>query len=173
MQLVEQGKLDLDADVNKYLDFKIPPRDGKPITLRHIMTHTAGFEEQIADLITVDARTRSCRSEAYLKHWVPDAHLRAGHHAGLFELRHRRSPATSSQRVSGDVFDDYIEQQHLPAARHEALELPPAAAARRLLADMSQGLRRTASTARPRTTSSSASARPAACRRPARTWRSS
>ena len=27
MQLVEQGKLDLDADVNKYLDFKIPPRE--------------------------------------------------------------------------------------------------------------------------------------------------
>ena len=25
MQLVEQGKLDLDADVNQYLDFKIPP----------------------------------------------------------------------------------------------------------------------------------------------------
>ena len=30
MQQVEQGKLDLDADVNQYLDFKIPPRDGKP-----------------------------------------------------------------------------------------------------------------------------------------------
>ena len=46
MQQVEQGKLDLDADVNQYLDFKIPPRDGKPVTLRNIMTHTAGFEEQ-------------------------------------------------------------------------------------------------------------------------------
>ena len=34
MQLVEQGKLDLDADVNTYLDFEIPARDGKPITLR-------------------------------------------------------------------------------------------------------------------------------------------
>ena len=45
MQLVEQGKLDLDADVNKYLgsDFQVPARDGKPITLRNIMTHTAGF----------------------------------------------------------------------------------------------------------------------------------
>ena len=34
MQLVEQGKLDLDRDVNDYLDFKIAPRDGKPITMR-------------------------------------------------------------------------------------------------------------------------------------------
>jgi CubicO group peptidase (beta-lactamase class C family) len=47
MQLVEQGKLDLDKDINTYLDFKIPDYDGKPITLRQIMTHTAGFEEAV------------------------------------------------------------------------------------------------------------------------------
>lgn len=41
MQLSEQGKLDLDKDVNEYLDFKIPPAFGKPITLKNIMTHTA------------------------------------------------------------------------------------------------------------------------------------
>ena len=40
MQLVEQGKLDLDADLNQYIDFPIPARDGKPITLRQVMTHT-------------------------------------------------------------------------------------------------------------------------------------
>ena len=45
MQLVEQGKLDLDADINQYLDFKVPPYDGKPVTLRNIMTHTSGIEE--------------------------------------------------------------------------------------------------------------------------------
>ena len=43
MQLVEQGKLDLNRDVNDYLDFKIPPAFGKPITLRNIMTHTLGL----------------------------------------------------------------------------------------------------------------------------------
>jgi CubicO group peptidase (beta-lactamase class C family) len=46
MQLVEQGKLDLDADINRYLDFKIPPYQGKPITLRNLMTHSAGFAER-------------------------------------------------------------------------------------------------------------------------------
>src|ERR1022692_837003 len=50
MQLVEQRKLDLDRDVNDYLDFKIPPAFGKPITLRNIMTHTAGFEETAQEL---------------------------------------------------------------------------------------------------------------------------
>jgi CubicO group peptidase (beta-lactamase class C family) len=45
MQLVEQGKIDLDADVNRYLDFQIPPFAGRPITMRNIMTHTSGFED--------------------------------------------------------------------------------------------------------------------------------
>ena len=54
MQLVDQGKLDLDADVNRYLDFKIPPRNGKPVTVRNIMTHTGGFEEVGKDLINYE-----------------------------------------------------------------------------------------------------------------------
>jgi CubicO group peptidase (beta-lactamase class C family) len=51
MQLVEQGKLDLDTDVNRYLDFEIHPAFGKPVTLRNLMTHTGGFEESVTDLI--------------------------------------------------------------------------------------------------------------------------
>jgi CubicO group peptidase (beta-lactamase class C family) len=34
MQQVEAGKIDLDKDVNAYLDFKIPLKDGKPVTMR-------------------------------------------------------------------------------------------------------------------------------------------
>ncbi len=54
MQLAEQGKLDIDADVNNYLDFKIAPAFNKPITLRNLMTHTGGFEEVVHDIIYVD-----------------------------------------------------------------------------------------------------------------------
>ncbi len=44
MQLVEQGKLDLDAPVTKYLpDFKPISRFPTPITLRHLMSHRAGL----------------------------------------------------------------------------------------------------------------------------------
>jgi CubicO group peptidase (beta-lactamase class C family) len=46
MQLVEQRKLDLDTDINAYLDdFKIPDSYPQPITLRNLMTHTSGFED--------------------------------------------------------------------------------------------------------------------------------
>jgi CubicO group peptidase (beta-lactamase class C family) len=46
MQLAEQGKVDLNADVNTYLkEVQIPATFPEPITLAHLMTHSAGFEE--------------------------------------------------------------------------------------------------------------------------------
>lgn len=107
MQLVEQGKIDLDADVNKYLDFQIAPRDGKPITMRNIMQHTAGFEEQAKYIITEDPNGPSF--EALLKQWTPTRVFDAG-----------TTPAYSNyatslagyivQRVSGEAFDDYLDK---------------------------------------------------------------
>jgi CubicO group peptidase (beta-lactamase class C family) len=47
MQLVEQGKLDLDADVNGLLrDFRVRDAFGAPVTLRQLLTHTAGFDDR-------------------------------------------------------------------------------------------------------------------------------
>src|SRR5690349_24026914 len=70
MQLYEQGKLDLDRNVNDYLDFKIPDAFGKPITLKNIMTHTPGFEEQIKDLFREDASKLNLGE--YLKTHIPE-----------------------------------------------------------------------------------------------------
>ena len=53
MQLHEQGKLDLDTDIDQYLDFQIRPAFGRAITIRNLMTHTAGFEEEVRDIILV------------------------------------------------------------------------------------------------------------------------
>ncbi|HSL24775.1 MAG TPA: serine hydrolase domain-containing protein, partial [Acidimicrobiia bacterium] len=55
MQLVEQGKLDLGADINTYLNFRIPDTYPQPITLEHLLTHTAGFEESWYETFTLDA----------------------------------------------------------------------------------------------------------------------
>jgi len=56
MQLAEQGKLDLDRDVNTYLDFQIRPAFGAPITLRNLMTHTGGFEEEAREIIIINPK---------------------------------------------------------------------------------------------------------------------
>ena len=50
-QLVADGRLDLDVDVAQYLDFDVPRRFPQDLTLRHLLTHTAGFEERIDGLI--------------------------------------------------------------------------------------------------------------------------
>jgi len=108
MQLVEQGKLDLDADLNQYIDFKIPPRDGKPITLRQVMTHTTGMEEQIRGLITADAAEITPLGQA-LKHWVPERI----HAPGSTPAYSNYATALAGyivERVSGMPFDDYIER---------------------------------------------------------------
>ena len=109
MQQVEAGKIDLDADVNRYLDFKIPAYDGQPITMRQIMTHTSGFEEQAKYLITDDTKHMRPLSD-FVKHWTPRRIYAPG-----------TTPAYSNwattlagyivQRVSGLPFDDYVEQR--------------------------------------------------------------
>jgi CubicO group peptidase (beta-lactamase class C family) len=46
MQLVDGGRLDLDADVNTYLSaFKVPATFPDPVRIRHLLTHTAGFDQ--------------------------------------------------------------------------------------------------------------------------------
>ncbi|HEX7115187.1 MAG TPA: serine hydrolase domain-containing protein [Steroidobacter sp.] len=108
MQLVEQGKVDLDTDVNEYLDFEIPHYDGKPVTLRNILTHTPGFEEQVKGLMGTPDGGAPDLGE-HLKRWVPGIIFEPG-----------TTPAYSNyatalagyivERVSGMPFDDYLDQ---------------------------------------------------------------
>jgi CubicO group peptidase (beta-lactamase class C family) len=108
MQLVEQGKLDLDRDVNTYLDFKVPEAFGAPVTLRNAMTHTAGFEEVDKNVITSDS-TDILPLDTFLKAWTPTRIFPPG-----------KVPAYSNyatalagyivQRVSGEPFDQYVER---------------------------------------------------------------
>ena len=46
VQLADRGPLRLDADVNGYLrSVKVPATYPEPVTARHLLTHTAGFDE--------------------------------------------------------------------------------------------------------------------------------
>jgi CubicO group peptidase (beta-lactamase class C family) len=109
MQQVEAGKLDLDADVNRYLDFAIPAYRGQPITLRQIMTHTAGFEEANKKLITYDARDVEPIG-AYLKRHVP-ARVYAPGTTPAYSNWATTLAGYIVERVSGMPFDDYVEQR--------------------------------------------------------------
>jgi CubicO group peptidase (beta-lactamase class C family) len=107
MQLVEQGKLDLNTDVNKYIDFKIPDTYPEPITLRHVLTHTPGFEEDGRDLFTEDPG-----------HITPMGTWLAAHKPervrppGVYSSYSNWATALAGyivERVSGKTWDEYIE----------------------------------------------------------------
>jgi CubicO group peptidase (beta-lactamase class C family) len=106
MQLVEQHKLDLDADVNQYLDFKIPAYDGKPVTLRDIMTHTAGFEETLKHLILFEGADMP-RFEELIKEYVP-ARIYAPGTTPAYSNYATAVAGYIVERVSGEPFEDYI-----------------------------------------------------------------
>ena len=107
MQLVEQGKLDLDVDVNKYLDFQVPPLDGQPITLRQIMTHRAGFEERIKDLVAFDLPETPLGE--VLAGNMPARIYPAGT-ASAYSNYATGLAGHIVERVSGMPFNDYIER---------------------------------------------------------------
>ena len=116
MQLVEQNLIDLDADVNEYLDFEIPDRlygwDGSdgpgPITMRHLLTHTPGFEDKGQGLFVLKPE-EMLTLENYLKENIParvfppgDVMAYSNYGAAL--------AGYIVERVSGLTFTEYVEE---------------------------------------------------------------
>ena len=111
MQLVEQGKLDLDGDINQYLDFAIPKTYAQPVTLRQLLTHTGGFEETLKNLFVAHENDiKPLRS--YLVNEMPARIFPPG-----------KIPSYSNygftlagyivEGVSGEKFESYIENHIL------------------------------------------------------------
>jgi CubicO group peptidase (beta-lactamase class C family) len=132
MQLAEQGKLDLGADINTYLaDFKIPATYPEPITLAHLLTHTAGFEDRRLG-ITVSSADRLVPLRTYLTDAMPARIFPPG-----TVTAYSNYGATLAgylvERVSGEPFAQYVEQHILAplGMRHSSFEqqLPPELAA--------------------------------------------
>jgi CubicO group peptidase (beta-lactamase class C family) len=132
MQLVEQGKLDLDTDVNRYLDFQIRPAFSQPVTLRNLMTHTGGFEEEVRDIIVTDPK-QSVTLRDFLIRNQPQRIFPPG-----------TIPAYSNygvgiagyivQRASGQPFEQYVEQHIFAPLQmvHSTFYQPPPTLLRRL-----------------------------------------
>lgn len=109
MQMVEQGKLDLNADINQYLKkFQFPSTFPQPITLANLMSHTPGFEEVIGQMLV--RRSQELISlEDYLARNMPARIFPPG-----------KIPAYSNygtalagylvEVVSGEKFEDYVEK---------------------------------------------------------------
>ncbi len=133
MQMVEQGKVNLDHDVNEYIDFKIPPYEGKPITLRNLMTHTAGFEEVARDLLP--ATSDEVNLERYLKGHLPARIFSPGETVAYSNYGCGLA-GYIVQRVSGERFEDYVQKHILQPLNmaHSSFDQPLSASLAPLVA---------------------------------------
>src|SRR5690606_11857991 len=112
MQLVEQGKLDLDADVNTYLEtFKIREAFDTPITLRNIMTHTAGFEDGGLGYLIIDDPDRIMPLREAMQRYQPDRVNPPGKQTAYSNYATALA-GLIVENVSGLPFADYV-QQHI------------------------------------------------------------
>jgi CubicO group peptidase (beta-lactamase class C family) len=109
MQLVEQRKIDLNADINIYLkDFKIPDTYPEPITMTHLLTHTPGFEDFINEIGARRAEDVVPLAK-FLARKMPTRVLPPG------KLTSYSNYGTGLagyvvEKVSGMPFEDYIEE---------------------------------------------------------------
>ena len=111
MQLVEQGRLDLDRDINAYLDFKVPEPFGRPITLRDAMTHSTGFEDAVTDLFVNQASQLYPLRQFLIQHMPPLVHP-----PGKVVAYSNYATALAGyivQRVSGEPYDEYVSRHIL------------------------------------------------------------
>ncbi|OLL13062.1 serine hydrolase [Actinomyces oris] len=108
MQLVEQGKVDLDADISAYLDFEIERRFDEPLTLRHLLTHSAGFEEY-------STLTPGTDLEVYVKNDPPAQVFKPGTTPGYSNYGMALA-GYIVQRVSGQPFETYVREHVLEPA---------------------------------------------------------
>jgi len=124
MQLVDAGKLDLDRDVNNYIDFTIPmPEGGVPVTLRRLLTHRAGFEEHVKGLFS------NSREPAPLGPWLAKNLPRRLFPQGDVEAYSNYGVALAGyvvERVSGEPFAAYVQQHILDplGMRHSTFRQP-------------------------------------------------
>lgn len=106
MQLEEQGKLDLDTDVNQYLDFKIRSAFNKPVSLRNLMTHTGGFEETLDNIIILDPKKNVTLRDYLVQNQpmriFPPGEIPAYSNYGVGLASY------IVQRVSGESFEQYV-----------------------------------------------------------------
>jgi CubicO group peptidase (beta-lactamase class C family) len=137
MQLVERGKLALDVDIQRYLDFQLPKEKfSAPITLRHLLTHSAGFEDTYRHIFIEDPN-RYISLASYMRQNIP---TRMNPPGKVIAYSNYGSSMVGYivQRVSGVPYDRYIQENILaPLAMNNSTASQPVKAA--LRSAVSQG----------------------------------
>jgi CubicO group peptidase (beta-lactamase class C family) len=107
MQQIEAGKVDINADVNRYIDFKIPDYHGEPIRVRDLFSHSEGMSDVGGIIFRSFAETTPY--EQWIKVHIPQRLWKPG-----TEIAYSNYGAALAgyivERVSGEPFPDYVER---------------------------------------------------------------
>lgn len=109
MQLAEQNRVDLNADINTYLhDFQIPGTFPEPITLAHLLTHTAGFDKrdqgELGNSLDQESTMLAFLKREMPKRVYPPGQIHIYSNYGTILAVH------IIERVTGMPFNDYLEE---------------------------------------------------------------
>ncbi|HEO0611822.1 TPA: beta-lactamase family protein, partial [Streptococcus agalactiae] len=113
MQLNEEGKIDLDADIRNYLPkgFLKNLHYDTPITMRHLMNHTAGFEEQLINLRYFESDKEFTLAEVLSSH-QPEQVFSPGK-VSAYSNWGAALAAFIVERVSGQNYKEYVNEHIL------------------------------------------------------------
>ena len=113
MQLVEQGKLDLDGDVNSYLKtFKVKDAYGKPVRIRDLMTHSAGWEDGALGYLIIEDSTGVDPIATTMEKHQP-TRVRPPGALASYSNYGAALAGLIVEQVSGEPFNDYISKHIL------------------------------------------------------------
>ncbi|AIQ29646.1 hypothetical protein P40081_16905 [Paenibacillus sp. FSL P4-0081] len=112
MQLVEQGKLDLNEDIRKLLpdNFLTRLKYDDPITMLHLMNHNAGFEEYMFDMAYQSPEEVRSLEEGLLL--AQPAQIYRPGEVVAYSNYGNSLAAFIVERISGQPYHEYV-QQHI------------------------------------------------------------
>jgi CubicO group peptidase (beta-lactamase class C family) len=112
MQMVEQGKIDLDRDINVYLkDFKIPATFPQPITMKHLLTHSPGFEDFALGMVArtpadLSTLARTLREKLPARVFLPGETIAYSNYGAALA-------GYIVEQISGLAYETYVEENIL------------------------------------------------------------
>ena len=124
MQLYEEGKLDLKADIQNYLPegFLTNLRFDKPITMIDLMNHQAGFQDtyfiQTADIFELTSLEEALRTRQPKQVYAPGEHTAYSNWGAALA-------AYIVQRISGTDYVSYVHEHILEPLHMEHTSIGP------------------------------------------------
>ncbi|TDQ45644.1 serine hydrolase domain-containing protein [Actinorugispora endophytica] len=112
LRLAEDGEVDLHADVNEYLPDEADLPDtypGQPVTLHHLLTHTAGFEDAVAGMLA-DTRDEAAPLADYIPGYRPERVYPPGRFVAYSNYGYSLAGLVVEE-VSGLSFEEYTAER--------------------------------------------------------------